>query len=238
MDKILNLDEVIEHYKSTDSIWPQTDRWHYYTYQAIDIFIKKQVKKQKLSHVAKVINLGSGGNPYCFNDGNMLHVDITDVKIKNKPHFLVSNIEELKEVNSSYDIGLCVGSVINYTDALLTIRELSRVVKRGGLIFLEFEKSDSFEFIGAGVFCKKASIVDTFYQGRDEKIWVYSEKYICNLLHMHDFKIIKKQRFHILTPLIYRFTKDSQKAAKFCRTDKLFHWLPLSSNAILIAQKK
>ena len=179
----LDLEEIIEHYKSINIIWPQTDRWHYYTYLTIDNFIRNQSKKQKLSSAAKILNLGSGGNPYCFREDNMLHVDITDVKIKNKPHFLVSNIEYLNKVTSSYDIVLCVGSVINYTDALLTIRELSRVVKSRGVIFLEFENSDSFEFILTGVFGKKASIVNTFYQGHDEKIWVYSEKYICWLLY-------------------------------------------------------
>jgi len=236
MDKI-DLNEIIARYEVIESIWPKTDKWHYHTYKTIDSYIKNQMQKLKLSHDAKVINLGSGGNPYCFNENNMLHVDITDVKIKNKPHFLISNIEHLDESDSSYDVGLCVGSVINYADALLAIKELSRVVKGGGILFLEFENSNSFEFVRTNTFCKKASVVTTFYQGCEEKIWVYSEKYICNLLTICGFKIINKQRFHIITPLIYRITKDPQKAVKLYWCDKLFHWLPFSSNIILVAQK-
>lgn len=236
MDKI-DLDEIIAHYEVMESIWPKADKWHYYTYQTIDTFIKTQIKKIKISKNAKVINLGSGGNSYCFDENNMLHVDITDVKIKDKPHFLISNIEHLEESNSSYDIGLCVGSVINYADALLTIQELSRIIKSGGFLFLEFENSNSFEFVCTEAFGKKASIVTTFYQDREEKIWVYSEKYIRNLLEISGFNIINKRRFHTITPLIYRITQNAQKAARFYWSDKLFHWLPFSSNIILVARK-
>ena len=218
-------------------IRPQPDMCHYYSYQTIDFFIRKYVLKLNISKDISVINLGSGGNPYCFNEDNMLHVDISEIRVKSKPHFLISTVEHVNEPDASFEVGLCVGSVINYADALLTIKELSRIVKKGGLLFLEFENSNSFEFAGTQTFHKKASIVTTFYQEREEKIWVYSEKYICNLLKIYNFRIIQKQRFHILTPLIYRFTKDPQKAVKFYWVDKLFHWLPFSSNIILVAQK-
>ena len=60
------------------------------------------------------------------------------------------------------DFILCVGSVINYTDALCTIQEFSRILNSGGYLILEFENSYSFEYFLTNSFKKKANIVNTF----------------------------------------------------------------------------
>ncbi len=237
MEKI-DINAVKSAYDIKKEIWPITDKWHYYTYQRISSFLKKYCFPiVKLQNDTCIINLGSGGNPYCFPEDNMLHVDITDKQIKNKPKYLVGNVEHLEVQNNSYDIGLCVGSVINYADAFSVIKELSRVVKKNGWICLEFENSKSFEFYGTPSYNANACIISTFYQGENEKVWIYSEKFIMDILKQYHFKIIRKKRFHILSPLAYRMLKNSDKATNLCYFDQLLQFLPYSSNVILLAKK-
>lgn len=237
MDRI-EVKKVIENYANIDNIWSDNDKWHFYTYKKINAFINRHVRALNLLDKNRVINLGSGGNSYCFDDETVLHVDILDKNIKNKKHFLVSNIEHMNVPSDFYDIGICVGSVINYTDAMTSIKEIARIIKTDGLLFLEFENSRSFEFLGSNTYNKKASVVTTFYQNRKEMLWVYSEAYIMALLKMYGFRIINKHRFHIFTPLLYRIAKDSDIAMKVYWMDKIFHFLPLSSNVLVLAKKE
>jgi hypothetical protein len=241
MDKI-DLKKVKIKYLSRNEIWPKNDKWHYYSYKVIEDFVYKNVTKLKIPIDINIINLGSGGNPYCFEEKNMLHVDIIGKNIDNKPHSLISNIEKINIPDNSYHCCLCVGSVINYTDLLRSIKEIDRILIKGGYLFLEFENSKSYEFYNTKDYNKSATIVKTFYQGETEKIWVYSESFIKQILGDYNFKILNLKRFHIISPLIYRLNKNSIKASRYIKLDKLASYIPIisknASNVILIAQKK
>ena len=50
--------------------------------------------------------------------------------------------------NQPIDIAVCVGSVINYCDAALTIAEFGRVLRKEGTLILEFD--------GSGVYYKES----------------------------------------------------------------------------------
>lgn len=237
----LDLQNVKTKYTERDDIWIKRDKWHYYSYETIGAFINKNVKKLKISNDIDIINLGSGGNPYCFEERNMLHVDIIGKNIINKPRSLISNIERIDVPNDSYHCCLCVGSVINYTDALRSIKEIDRILKHGGYLFLEFENSKSFEFYGTNDYNKSATIVETFYQGEKERLWVYSESFIKRVLKDYKFNILAIKRFHIVSPLIYKINKNSIKASRFSKLDNIVSYIPIisknASNVILIAQK-
>ena len=172
MDEI-DINNIIEKYKKQDEIWAKTDSWHLYTHSYIKSFINKNANKHRIPDDIKVINLGSGGNPYCFAEENMLHVDIIDKNIISKPHYLISNVESINVFSNSYDCCLCVGSVINYSDAMRTLKEINRVLKDRGFLFLEFENSRSLEFYLTKTYNKKVAIAETFYQDSKEKLWVY-----------------------------------------------------------------
>jgi SAM-dependent methyltransferase len=238
----LDIKEVMSNYQKKEKIWTSSDKWHYYTYQSIYSFIEKNVEKNNIAKNANVINLGSGGNPYCFDDNNMLHIDIVEKNIIGKKHSLVSNIEQINIPDNSFSCCLCVGSVLNYTDALLSIKEIYRILKPKGYLFLEFENSKSFEFYKTKTYNKAADIIDTFYNNETEKLWVYSERYVKNILKIHNFTSLELKRFHIITPLIYRLNNNSQKSSCFCWLDNIVRYLPLiktnASNVIILAQKQ
>jgi hypothetical protein len=237
----IDLQNVKKEYLKKNDIWPQRDKWHYYSYKTIGAFIYKNVMKLKIPIDIDIINLGSGGNPYCFEEKNMLHVDIVGKNIINKQRSLISNIEKIDVSNNSYHCCLCVGSVINYTDALRSIKEIARILKDGGYLFLEFENSKSFEFYNTNDYNKSATIVETFYQGEKEKLWVYSESFVKQILNDYKFNILDIRRFHIVSPLIYRLNKNSIKASRFSKLDNFVSHIPIisknASNVILIAQK-
>lgn len=240
MDSI-DLYDVKKKYSERNGIWIKKDKWHYYSYKTIRAFITRNAMKYKIPNDINIINLGSGGNPYCFEEKNMLHVDIIEKNIIDKPHSLISNIERLDVLNGSFHCCLCVGSVINYTDALRSIKEIDRILQHGGYLFLEFENSKSFEFYKTNVYNKSAAIVETFYQEEKERLWVYSESFIKRVLKDYKFNILAIKRFHIVSPLIYRINKNSIKASRFSKLDNILSHIPIlsknASNVILIAQK-
>lgn len=237
----IDIQDIKKKYEDRLDIWLETDPWHYYTYTAIATFIDDQINRFNISSSIDVINIGSGGNPYSFEEQNMLHVDIVSKNIKNKPHSLIANVEKIDVPDNSFDCCLCVGSVINYADALLSIKEITRILKPGGYCFLEFENSKSFEFYGTKDYNQSATVVETFYQGEKEKLWVYSESYIKQMLNSFQCKILKTKRLHIISPLVYRISKDSKRSAHFYKIDKLMSFIPRishnASNIIILAQK-
>ena len=236
----IDLEKVAERYNELDNIWNPKDIWHQKTRLAISCFINRYLNVELLNH-AKIINAGYGGNSYRIIDDNILHIDIAEKKINQKPYFLVSNIEKIDLPDNSFDLAICVGEAINYCDAMKVINEISRLIKPGAKLILEFENSLSWEFIFSKEFNKKAAITNTFYNCTDEKIWVYSEKYIGDLLKMNSLKKLKVNRFHQLSPLLYKLTKNERISSFIFLFDNIVKFMPIirrfSSNVIILAQK-
>ncbi|WP_417325348.1 methyltransferase domain-containing protein [Halarcobacter sp.] len=233
--------EIEKNYNKIDDIWTEDDPWHYYTLKKIQNFIKKETKKINFNYNFRVLNAGSAGNEYGIKCKEHIHVDIIEKDIINKPYYIVGSIEKLPLKKNEINFILCVGSVINYTDAMLSIREFNRLTEKNGYLILEFENSYSYEYFLTDSFKKTANIVTTFYKGEEEKVWVYSHKYIKKLLESNNFKILKSNNFHILSPLIYKITKNDKFASKFSFFDKVLAKIPIiknySSNVILLCQK-
>ncbi len=177
MDDI-DLEKVAEKYNSLKEIWPREDYWHQKTYLEICKFIDRINKNGFVNSEDKILNAGSAGNSYNLSGGKMLHVDIAKNKIQDKEHFMVANVENLPLPDNSFNFAICVGSVINYCDPMKVIQEFERILLNKSYLILEFENSISWEFIGTDQFNKKATIVTTFYSGKQEKLWLFSEKYI------------------------------------------------------------
>jgi hypothetical protein len=241
-DRGIDLEKVAKKYNEIDDIWNPKDIWHQKTRIAISAFINKHLQIEDLNHKkVKILNAGSGGNNYNLNDNNMLHVDIANKKICQKPHFLVSNIENISLPDKSFEIVICVGEAINYCDAMRVINEISRLMQSGARLILEFENSLSWEFIFTREFNRRATITKTFYNCTDEKIWVYSEEYICGLLKLNSLKKLKISRFHQLSPLLYRLTKNQKISSLVFSFDNIVKFIPIirrfSSNVIILAQK-
>lgn len=236
-----NLDprEIKKFYNGVDEVWPQNDRWHDYNQAQIKKYIHKSLRKFLIEN-RMILNAGSGGNNYDIK-AEMYHVDIVENKIRKYKNNFVGSIEDMPFNNDYFDIVICVGSVINYCDAAKAIRELTRVLKHNGILILEFENSSSFEFRKTPAYRANVSIVTTSYFGKPHKIWVYSLKYITKLLFNNNIRILNICSYHILSSLIYYYTKNENVAAKYTYFDVLLRHIPVirnSSGNILLLGKK
>ena len=223
---------------SSSTPWPEHDIWHDFTFKA-----EKQIVEQWLSQYssqsAVVLNAGSGGTEYRTN-GKIVHLDIIEKYIQRFEHYLVGSIEKIDLPDMSVDGVICVGSVLNYADAQRSISEFYRILKPDGFLILEFERSDSAEFLwterhGKYIFSKEYT-----YNGQSHLLWMYSEKHIRQLLKHYGFQIKKCKRIHSVSSLLYRFGVSEKVAAAYSTLDSVFSFLsyPTAHNAMLLCTKQ
>lgn len=235
----INKAEVAQKYNSLETIWSPLDKWHKRTFKTIQEFIAVYVSHLK-NATGNILNAGSAGYSYGLSESKMIHLDIAEEKIQHLPNGRKGSIENIPASNEEFDMIVCVGSVINYCDPLKVFEEFDRVLKPGGHIVLEFENSNTLELIFTRDYNKKAVFVNTFYYG-PEPLWYYSDNWIREIISMHKLKIERVFKFHLLSPFIYRFTKNENSAGVFIWFDKILKWIPvlrnISSNTILLIKK-
>lgn len=238
----IDLRYVQKKYNDALEIWSNSDKWHIYTRDTIYKFIKDFFFRTKFDKKILILNGGSGGNNYDIERYQQVHIDIAGRKLKKISNAIIANIENIPIKKRIFDGCICVGDVINFSDALKVIQEFGRLLKRNGFLILEYEKSKSFEFItDKKIFNKNAVIVSTFDNNAKELVRVYSEKYIKKILENNNFHITYKRYFHIVSPFIYKITKNENFSSHFTRFDNIANRIPLlrtfSSNIILICRK-
>ena len=230
--------EIIrELYNNSEHAWPTDDPWHKET---------KLILKQIVEHILltkctsddTVLNAGCGGTTYDF-PGVFYDCDIAENTISQSAHPIIASIEKLPCENNYFDISICVGSVLNYCDAGVAIAELSRTLKPQGLLVLEFERSDSAEFLFTKRHHQSAFQKDYFYNGQIHRLWLYSEKHIRRTLKAEKLEVIKAYRYHSLSSLLYRFTGNEGTCAKYIKQDWIVRPLcyHFAHNVILLCKK-
>lgn len=223
---------------SNSTPWPEQDVWHSYTFSAI-----KHIVEYWLADCSKdsmtILNAGSGGTEY-KTKGKMIHLDIIEKYVCHFEEYLVGSIDDIHLPDSSVDGIVCVGSVLNYADAQRSISEFSRILKPGGFLILEFERSDSAEFLwtkqhGKDIFSKEYS-----YNQQTHLLWMYSEKHIRQLLKHYGLRICKCKRIHSVSSLLYRFGMSETAAAPYSKFDAISQLLsyPFAHNVILLGTKE
>ena len=225
-------------YSNSASPWPEYDLWHEKTFQA-----ENKTVERWLSVLARdesvILNAGSGGTNY-QSRGTFIHLDIIEKYICQYERYLVGSIEKIDSPAQTYDGIICVGSVLNYADAQRSIREFARVLKQGGFLILEFERTESAEFLfttqhGKDVFLKSYSYGDQLHL-----LWMYSEKHIRRLLDFYGFRIKRIKRVHGLSSLLYRFGLSEERAAPYSKFDRLLQPIsfPISHNVLFLCAKE
>ena len=236
--KEIDIEEVAKKYNEIDVIWNENDKWHVRVQKVIQEFILNVFKSIENHQDLKILNAGSAGFSYNLNEGNILHIDIAKDKISHLKNSLVADIQNIPLPQNQFDLIVCVGSVINYCDPIKVFGEFNRVLKRSGYLILEFENSFTLELFGKKTFNRKATFVNSFYNGLPESVWFFSESYIKELAELHGFRMLSVKRCHIISPLIYRIFKNEKFAARFGSWDKLFCYIPFlrkfSSNSIIL----
>lgn len=222
---------------SNKNPWPDLDNWHKETFRNIYNFTTKQLSKYDNSK-ALILNAGSGGTDYPHK-GTMIHLDIIESYINKFPHYIVSSIDQITLDNESVDIIICVGSVINYADYQKSIKEFSRILKPNGILILEFERSNSGEFLFKKNHHRAVFPQSYYYNEQQHILWMYNEKTIIKTMKNYGLTTIKKYRFHIMSTLLNRCGITESKSAKFIKADRLLapFSYSLAHNCILISKK-
>ena len=218
-------------YESTNCVWPEDDLWHQYSRTQII----KYIKRIKFCSNSYILNAGSGGSDYGLMC-RMLHLDIAKNKIDKFNEYKVSSVESMPFNAHIFTDIICVGSVINYCDAMATIQEFSRVLLPGGCLILEFESSWGYEHRKSESFMRDADVLPLSYFGEYHNQWVYSPKYISGILESTGFKIRDEFRFHYISGISFSKYKDENRASRYAKFDWLCRLLPrikqYSSNVI------
>lgn len=227
--------KVLENYKDYDI--NNDDEWHSIVDKRIDKQIYKVLKKYDNSSLT-ILNVGSGGKTY-KTKGKLINMDIVKETVSHFNNYLVGSAEKIPLKDSSIHILICVGSVFNYTDCKKSIKEFYRVLKPNGILILEFERTNSAEFLFTKKHNKTHFIQEYEYQDKIHYLNMYSEKYISGLLKKANFKVKKKNRFHVLSTLLYRMHFNEERVYKFAKLDWLLK--PFSycfaHNCIMICTK-
>lgn len=218
---------ITNFYNKLEDVWPRNDKWHMHTHNVIYDFVYQKVTGYDLSKNQLILNAGSGGATYDL-PYEMYHLDITDTQIKQFPHWVVGSVDKLPFEDNTFDVCICVGTVINYCNPKKSIKELSRVLKPNGKLILEFENSHSIEFLFSKGFGKKVGIVTSKYFGQKHTYQVFSYEYIRYLLKKNHLKINEEKRFHILSSFLYRLIPIENIAYKACCFDNALQHTKLS----------
>lgn len=216
MDGILDQKEVARFYNNILSVWPEGNAWYQYTRSRISKFICSHPFDKN----SYILNAGAGDMKYDIR-GVVHNVDIAEDKIKNSPLFTVASIENLPFDDNTFNGIICVGSVINYCDAIAAISELTRVLCSSGRFILEFESSSSYEYNGFPEYGADAEVVETSYLGQPHKLWVFSPRYIKSILKQCKLRILDEEYFHIISALAIRLGKTEQEAARYVNIDRI-----------------
>ena len=224
-------------YNNLDDVWPKNNSWYKYTHDTIYSYVRKEMSTLQISSPI-VLNAGSGGSNYDLNI-DMYHLDIASNLICDLPNKIIASVEQIPCDDNFFDVIICVGSVINYCSALEAITEMARVLKPNGKIILEYERSNSAELWGTKEYGKKATYQSYCYLNDIHNLWLYSEKYINELLHHSGLQINKLRRFHSFSAMMNRFMQNEQMAGRYSKYD--FCMRPFSyymaHNCILTLEK-
>ena len=229
-------------FSTLTDVWPNNDTWSRHTHTEISRRLHHHCKRiiPESGH-SRLLNIGSHGNDYGIVANEHIHIDLVADALVGVPLAAAADAELLPISSSSVDVAICVGSVINYSSPPKVFSEISRILKPLGYLLLEFEASDSFEFAFTSDFSMDVTLVETFYNGVADKIYVYSVEYVISALEAAGIAVEELDRFHRLSTLIYRFTGRERLSAAFARFDRTFAKLPMirnySANIFLLAQK-
>ncbi len=234
-----DINSIRDQYNNLNGCW--VDSWHRKTYHRIRRYVRRYAGNGHSRDWQTVLNQGSGGNSYDISAACHIHLDLANNSLHGVNGAVLGNTEKLPFQDQSFDMCVCVGSVINYCDAAAVIEESARALKPGGLLLLEFERSESAEYWGREGYGASQSRMLTRYGKREVTLWFYSEPYIISILEANGFVVKKRARFHVLSPLVYRLTGSERLSSHFAEFDFFAKRLPLvgrlSTNAIMLAEK-
>jgi ubiquinone/menaquinone biosynthesis C-methylase UbiE len=197
--------------------------------------------KLRFAPDAYILNAGSGGNNYGL-PYKMHHVDIAENKISKFENHTVGSIESMPFPNETFTDIICVGSVLNYCDAVTAITELARVLKIDGRLILEFESSNGYGYILNKCYNQSATVVTVEYRNEPHVQWLYSYKYINSIVKAVGLQNIKSYGYHYISGICLSLGISESKSANYANFDFIARIIPVikqhAHNYILTGYKK
>lgn len=226
-----------ENYEKADP-WPSRDVWHMHTKKVLNKKVQQYLDKQNLDETQIVLNAGCGRTTYTCN-AQIIYMDIIEDYVSLFEKHLVASIENIPLCDSTIDCIVCVGSVINYADIQKSFSEFSRILKPGGMLILEFERSNSAEFLFTKDYFKTLFFKKYHYNNQMHYLWMYNEKFLLQLGFFYKLICEQKYRYHCMSSLLYRLGMSEERAAKFAVADsaiQIFSY-PLAHNELVVFKK-
>jgi SAM-dependent methyltransferase len=226
-------------YGSIDEIWPGSDPWSQHTRAVIEEAVARSVP----SSVSSVLNVGCGGNEYGIATRASLFVnlDISLLQCRNLRRGVVADVDAMPFPSDSFDVVLCVGAVLNYSEPYSAIPELFRVAKKGGLVLLDFETTYSAELLFSKHWGKRVSVIEREYAGRPDKTFLFSEHHVRSIVEPKMGRVTTTHHYHTLTALWLRIARFAALPIKVLAADEFVSRIPvvnkLSSNLFLGCEK-
>ena len=164
-------------------------------------FVRKRINKvlRRMGEGTKVLNAGSLGVTFTFR-GDLYLLDASLDTMKGFRNAYVGSVERMPFQDGLFDAVICVDSVLDYSDAGRVIKEISRVLKKGGRFILEYERSQS------GLVAKEERNRETYmfhnnYYGRITCL--YSDEVIKKYLTQSKLKIKSFYYLFVLYPFFH-----------------------------------
>ena len=221
----LTIEELALKNYSEGPEWPSTSAWYSYVRKRNNRFVNNWILKT-IKPGDRVLIAGSGTTRYNIFNAEVIYMDIIEESLKDCDNKIVGSIENIELPTASIDNIICVGSVINYTVADKSLSEFSRILKPGGKLVFDFEKSQNFEFLKNKNYGNKVFIQKEEYIGRVHAFYVYSAKYMADLASSKGFTLKSHFSYHILSSIITGlFDCDLEKSAKYAAYDQYLPFL-------------
>lgn len=233
--EMIDYEETRIFYETTNA-W-DTDLYGTYTPAYIRRFITRELDVLPVDLNTKILNAGSGGTEY-YGKGSQYHIDLAGSKLKGIKNGVAGNVTDMPWPDETFDIILMAGCVMSYCEADKAVKELARVLKPGGYLVLDYERT------GSGVlpfFLRKLDVFQSKYRyvGKPHRSYLYSDKLIHRLLEDNGLHVLRSFRFNVLYAIAYPFSKFFARNyyEKDMKLSANSFWSRYAHNEILIAQK-
>lgn len=226
-------------YDETGVIWPETDRWSTHTRDFIDQTLRKFAPRGD----QLILNAGCGGNDYGLGSlGNCVNLDISFQQSRALNMAAVGDIETLPFETSSFDLVICVGAVVNYCEPYVAIPELARVLKAGGLLFIDFETTTTAEVLFSDHWGRRVSVIERLFADRMDKTYLFSPYHVKTIVKESRCDLVVTRRYHTSTAIWRRMFPRSKLPNTVLTADRLVSAVPglnvLASNIIFVCRKR
>jgi SAM-dependent methyltransferase len=144
-------------------------------------------------------------------------VDLVPASFVPGERAVIASLLELPFRHGLYDLVVCVGSVVNYVDAVRAVSELCRVLKPGGTLIVEYERAWALPWKDK-LMVEPESVI---YRGVPHTLNLYHDDYIQQILLSEGMKIRRRLAYHALSAVIEFLTRNAADAELYRTMDNV-----------------